>query len=203
MKIAPLKLWPSLILVTLLLVLTPQALAFSLPDLLKPVQDLIGKTPLGSNSSDNQLTISSSISLAEHGDVNSNGQIDAGEIVTFKFTITNPTSEEYKYATLKTNIERGSLNFIHNVKGVTGIDDQDNNLSLANLRIAPSQTIEASFDARINYYSDQDKVISTEPEFLTQDKKSLLKTKREQIMAKRIDPQKIPSLTKLIKKGKN
>lgn len=194
MILTPQKLWPSAILITLLLVLANPAWAFSLPDLLKPVEELIQQTPLAQIIPGNQqLTISSTITLAPNGDVNKNGQIDAGEAVIFTYTIQNTTDKRYTYATLKTNIPRNSLNFIHDVVGVTGLKDDGKTIDFPNLRINPGGAKVIGFSAKINYFTDKDPIISTEPELLTEDKKSIYRSSKQEIQAKRISPDKIPS----------
>src|SRR5260221_91096 len=84
--------------------------AFSFDDIVKSIQQVFkppAKTPPPA------LSVDSKISLAEDGDVNKNGQIDAGDTVRFSYTVTNTTDKDQTFATLKTNINRKQLNFIH------------------------------------------------------------------------------------------
>lgn len=201
MILTPQKLWPSAILITLLLVLANPAWAFSLPDLLKPVEELIQQTPLAQIIPGNQqLTISSTITLAHDGDINKNGEIDAGDTITFTYTIQNRTDQKYAFATLKTNIDRKLINYIHNVRGSTGILEIDNTVSIPNFRIGSNEQSVISFDAIINYYQE-DKVITTEPEFISFEKKSLAKSLRKEIKAKKLSAEEVYKRGFSINKG--
>lgn len=143
-----------------------------------------------------ELKIDANIVLAPGGDVNKNSQIDAGDTVRFSYTITNTTDQEYTFATLKTNINRKQINFIHNVTGTTNLSDDGKTVSIANFRIAPNQVVPISFDARVNYFTNQDPTISTQADFIGKDKKSLTKSTKKTIKAKRILQEKIPGMVK-------
>lgn len=131
------------------------------------------------------LTLTSNITHAPNGDLNKNGQFDSGEILKFSYVIDNPTDKEISFATLKTNIPRNNLNFIHDIKGTPSLSDKNKTITIPNLRINPGEKLEISFNARLNYFTDADKGISTEPEIITSDKKSLLKSKKKEIKAKK------------------
>lgn len=156
-----------------------------------------------SNVKNKALTIESAITLAPNGDVNKNGQIDAGDTITFTYTIQNNTDKKYAYATLKTNIQRDSLNFIHNVSGVTGLKDDGKTIEFPNLRIEPGMVKVISFEAKVNYFTEQDPIINTEPELVTEDKKPLLKSEKKQIQGKRIKKEDIPDQIQLFKKNES
>lgn len=124
-------------------------------------EDLVaeGKKLLGTGQTTKGLVgksnieITSDISLTENGDVNKNGEMDGGDTVRFSFVISNGTETAYPFSKLKTNIERGSIHFIHNVKGITGIDNST--LELPNIYILPQSKIEISFDAVLNYSQEE------------------------------------------------
>lgn len=141
-----------------------------------------------------ELKIDSNISLAPEGDVNKNGQIDAGDIVRFTYTLTNTTDQEYSFATLKTNIDRRQLNFIHNITGTASLDDDGKTIEIPNYRIAPNQIATITFDARINYYTSEDPTIATVPEFLDNNNKSIVKSLKKEIKVFRINKDKIPGM---------
>ena len=143
---------------------------------------------------DKVLTIDASIVLVPDGDINKNGEIDAGDTITFIYNIQNNTDKKYAYATLKTNIQRDSLNFIHNVTGVTGLKDDGKTIEFPNLRVEPGMVKVISFDANINYFTE-DKLITSEPEFLTEDNKSVTKSSKKEIKATRLTVEGIESLT--------
>jgi hypothetical protein len=168
----------------------PKVGAFSFPNLLGPVKDFF--TP----DSPKNLTLDSKIELTPNGDANKNNQIDGGDIVRFTYVLTNPTKEKYLFATLNTNIDRKALNFIHNVSGVTGLDDSQNTIKLPNLRLESDRELVIGFDARINY-SIEDKLISTEPELLTEDKKSVLKAIKKEVKALKVKPEDFPGQVKV------
>jgi len=142
------------------------------------------------------LTLQSNITHAPNGDLNKNGQFDSGEILKFSYVIDNPTDKEISFATLKTNIPRNHLNFIHDIKGTPSLSDRNKTITIPNLRINPGEKLEISFNARLNYFIDGDKGISTEPEILTSDKKSLIKAGKKEIKAKRFKG-KLPSNVQL------
>jgi len=186
----------KLILVALLIIVSltvaSPANASIWDDLLNKVKSVVPKL----NSS---LTLDSQISFAEGGDVNKNGLFDGGDTLKFSYTINNPTDKEISFATLKTNIYKKYLNFIHNIYGTTNLSDNNSTITIPNLRINPGENLIISFEARVNYFYDADKNISTEPEIITSDKKSLLKSAKKEIKAKLFKGD-IPSNLRIIKK---
>ena len=156
------------------------------------------KTIVPPSSQPQVFSIDSDIALAPDGDVNKNGAIDAGDIVTFAYTIKNTTDQEYAFGTLKTGIDRKQVNFIHNVKGAASLDDTEETVNFPNLRVGTSlENAIISFDARINYVQDQDILIATEPEFISSEQKSVNKATKKEVKAKRIDLKKIPQVLEL------
>jgi len=144
-----------------------------------------------------ELKIDSNITLSPDGDINKNGEIDAGDIVRFTYTIINKTDKAYSYSTVKTGIDRKQLNFIHNVEGATGILDDDKTLIFPNVRINPNEQQIISFDARLNY-AQENKTITTEPEFIGSDKNSIIKSVKKEIVSKKLGAEEI---RKRIEKG--
>lgn len=139
-----------------------------------------------------KLSLQSNITFAPEGDLNKNGEFDSGESLKFSYIVDNPTDKEISFATLKTNIPRNNLNFIHDIKGTPSLSDKNRTITIPNLRINPGEKLEISFNARLNYFTDADKGISTEPEIVTSDKKSLLKSKKKEIKALKLKT-KLPS----------
>ncbi len=167
--------------------------AFSLGDIVDNVKNFFTAKP------PKELTIDSKIELAPGGDINKNGQIDAGDIVRFTYIITNTTDENYSFATLKTNINRKQLNFIHNITGTASLDDNDGKtISIPNFRIGANQIATITFDARVNYYTNEDPIIATEAEFVSEEKKSIAKSLKKEIKAKRMNKENIPGMMKQI-----
>lgn len=166
-----------LLFLSVFLRLSTYAYASFFSDILKSVKNL-------TQSSSQTVSLVSAISLAPDGDVNNNREIDAGDTITFSYTINNPTSEEISFATLITNIPRNYLHFIHNIQGASSLSDKNETITIPNLRINPGQTLEVKFDAGINYFNDGDKSIYTQAEIVTKDKKTLYKAERKEIKAK-------------------
>lgn len=203
----------TLSLLTTLILITPKAVQASLFDDfinemnntlkngVESVKNLITPTE-NNNPKSKDLTIDSSITLAPDGDVNKNNQIDAGDTITFTYNIQNNTDKKHAYATLKTNVQRDSLNFIRNVKGVTGLKDDGKTIEFPNLRIEPGMVKMISFDSNINYFTEEDPIISTEPELYAEDQKSILKSEKKQIQGKRIKKEDIPEKIQMFKKDK-
>jgi len=171
----------------LLLLQIQSAHAVNFDDLLEDIKNL---NPFAEKGN---LTIDSNITLAPNGDVENNGEIDAGDIIRFSYTITNQSDKKYAFANLKTNIDRKQLNFIHNVQGTSGLTDDGQTISVPNLRIESSQTLTISFDARINYYQDEDRTIATESEFTDDGKNLVARSEKKEVKAKKINPEKIKS----------
>lgn len=142
------------------------------------------------NVKNKEFNLESSISLAPEGDVNNNKDIDAGDIVRFKYVITNNTDADYDSANLKTNTERKQLNYIHNVNGATGLNDKGEFIEIPNVNVSSKGEVVISFDARINYYQE-DEVLSTQPEFLDKNKKSVVKTLKKEISAKKLSAEEV------------
>lgn len=140
------------------------------------------------------ITIDSKIFLAPGGDFIKNGQIDSGDTITFSYTIINRTNQEYSFGTLKTNIPRNNLHFIHNIYGTVNLSDKNKTITIPNLRISPQQKLDIKFDAVINYSPDNDLSIFTQPEYVDGNNKSIAKSKNLTVIAKKIDKSKIPTL---------
>lgn len=176
------KLLLLIILVTFFVKITPIANASIIDDI----------KLLFSDNTKKELTLNSKITHASSGDLNHDGKFDSGEILKFTYIIDNPTNKEISFATLKTNIPRNNLNFIHDIRGTSSLSDKNKTIIIPNLRINPGENLEISFNARINYSTNNDLGISTEPEIITLDKKSLLKSKKKEINAKKLKG-KLPS----------
>ncbi len=133
-----------------------------------------------------ELKIDSNIALAPQGDVDKNGQIDAGDIVRFSYTITNTTDKQYTFGTLKTNIDRKQFNFFHNLRGTTNLVDDNKTINIVNVRLNFGETLIISFDARTLYRKD-DTSIDTEAEFIDSNKNSIVKSvKIEKLVKKNV-----------------
>lgn len=142
------------------------------------------------------VTIEGAIALAPGGDVAGNGEIDAGDVVRFTYTLQNTTDKKYTFGTVKTNLQRSQLNFIHNVVGVTGLTENNDTIELPNMRLVAEQALTVSFDARINYYQNDDQTIATEPEFLDDKNNQVAKGERKEVKARKISADKIPGMSK-------
>jgi hypothetical protein len=167
------------------------ALAISFEDILTGAKQFI----LGDEKK--ELTMDSKIELAPNGDVENNGRIDAGDIVRFTFTLANKTDKKYTFAALKTNINQKQIHYIHNLYGVTGISDNGDTVVFPNFRIEANQVATISFDARINYYTEEDPTITTEAEFISNDNKSLAKASKKELKVLRKQKDKIPGTIKI------
>lgn len=172
----------------ILLLITPFIILFQIsPIYANTIDRLVDKVKSFVSNDPKELSIKANIALAENGDENSNGEIDSGDVVTFSYTITNTTDQEYSYTELDTHVPRDYLHFIHNIRGTVNLNDNSETIKIPNLTIHPQQLIEISFDARINYTEKEDLSISTEPEIIASDKRQLLKAKKEEIKAKKLE----------------
>ncbi len=166
-----------------------QAQAAILDDLVNGVKNLFTKEE-DKNVKNKEFTIDSQIELVPEGDEDKDGEIDAGDIIRFTYTLRNTTDQKYSFATLKTNIDRKLINHIHNIRGSTGILETDSTVSIPNFRIGSNEQRVISFDAIINYYQE-DKAIATEPEFVSFEKKSLAKSVRKEVKAKKLNAEEV------------
>lgn len=164
----------------LLLVLPVKTYAFSLGGLFNDVKNF-----LSGNKSELQLT--SKISLTPQGDLNANGQVDAGDVVTYSYIITNQTKNTYQFTTLKTNLDTKKINSINNVKGTLNLNTTDNTITVSNLTFTPNQVRTISFDARANFDKESDQTLSTEAELVDDQNKSLVKGQKQTVTAKKMD----------------
>lgn len=190
----------KLIFLSLLSVLfwaVPQpAHASFLDDFLTGAKNLFSPAPAGIPQT---FSVDRIIQLAPDGDFNHNGVIDSADFVTFTYTIHNPTSTAYPFATLRTNISRHELNFIHNIKGTASLSDSKDTIEIPNLYIKPNQDMVISFDARVNFFDDSDHSLSTQPEVLTESKKSLFNAAKFSLKAKAFPKGHIPSFVRILK----
>lgn len=139
------------------------------------------------------VTVDAAIALAPSGDLDKNNQIDAGDTIVFTYKINNPTDKDYPFGLLKTNIPRKRINFIHQIEGAMSLQDKKDTIEIPNIHLKPFEELTISFRARVNYFDTGDVAIWTEPEFLTQDKKSLHKAAKKEIKAKAWKKGKMPS----------
>lgn len=191
------KIFLVLVFTYFFLLMAPSAGAFFVPDLLKPVTDLFQPKPAESKD----LQVNSSLKITEGPEINN--KLDSGEIIHFTYTIDNPTDKKFKRASLKTNIKKSDINFIHEIFGATGIKEIDNTILFTNLNINPYSQIIIGFKARVNHFSDQDKIISTQPELLTSDKKLILKSESKEIKALKKEIKAIKSNYQINQRGTN
>jgi len=169
------------------LISTPQSYAFSLGDIVNNVKNVFIKQ----EPQKKEITVDANITLAPDGDVDNNSQIDSGDTVRFEYTIKNPTNTNYTWMNLNTKINRKYINFIHNEVGVVNLNDDGKTIVISNIPIPPNQDVVISFDARVNTSTDQDLLLSTEPELVNKDKKSILKGALHKVTAKKITEEKM------------
>lgn len=151
------------------------------------------------NVKNKDFTIDSQIELAPEGDENKDGEIDAGDIVRFTYTLKNITESNYSFATLKTNIDSKQVSFIHNIHGATGIVNDGKTVEIPYVRLNSGETLVINFDALINYFQE-DKVIATEAEFVSFNKESIAKSARNEISAKKLTAKEVEERGISIKK---
>jgi hypothetical protein len=144
----------------------------------------------------NTFTLDADIALSKDGDVNNNGLIDSGDVVTFVYSLTNTTDKKYAFATLATHINRQQINFIHNIKGAVSLKDDGQTITIPNIKVASHQTTTVSLDARVNYFTNEDPFISTEPELLDMDGAPIARSIKKEVRAKRIRKDVIPTMVK-------
>ena len=160
------------------LVKAPQAGAFFLDDFLNSFTQKAQPIP-------QKLSLDSSITLAPDGDINKNGQIDGGDSLKFTYKLQNNTAVAYSFTSLSTNIPRDKIHFIHNVTGATSVNDSGKTITFPNLRINPGQTLEVSFEARVNYDPKTDVTIFTNPELKGSDNKLIINSARKELKVKK------------------
>jgi hypothetical protein len=191
------KILLTVLLLAFFLSFTGKTHASFLDDAVDKVKDFFTPDPK------KELTIESDITLAPGGDVDKNGQIDAGDIVRFTYSIKNTTDQKYLEGTLKTNINRETINFIHNVQGTPSLEDNQKTITIPNLLIRSLGETKVSFDARINLYDDKDRDVSTQPEYLDKGGKSILKSNLKKIVGKKITSEKLKSIISGNTRGNN
>lgn len=142
------------------------------------------------------IILTSEIFLVPDGDVDKNGEIDAGDIISFKYTIKNQTDKEHSFATLKTGIKRNQIHFIHNITGSPSLDDDGKTIKIPNYRIRPNQETTVTFDARINYSETDDQKIETTAELLGSANELITDSPKKEVSARKNIKEKIPSFMK-------
>ncbi len=143
----------------------------------------------------NSLRMESKIALARGGDLKKNDQIDAGDIVTFSYTITNATKNSYKAVTLKTNVNTKEVSGVTNVQGTLNLDTSKDTISIPYLTLNPGQVLTISFDAQVNFYIDADHPISTEAELVDESNASLVKAEKKEVTAKKMEMERFNKVT--------
>ncbi len=138
------------------------------------------------NIKDKEFTLDSTIALVPGGDTDMNNIIDAGDTIRFTYKLSNTTDQAYTFSTLKTNIDKKELTYVHNLYGVTGISNDDKSIVFTNFRMDANSSKTISFDAVVKYYTDVDPTISTEVEFISKEQKLVAKAVKKEIKAKRI-----------------
>lgn len=175
----------------------PKVGAFFLEDLFNFTLEKIQEVLTPESAPANNLTLDSDISLTPNGDLDKNGEIDSGEVIRFKYKINNNTNNEYSFITLETNIPRNLLNYIHNLQGSANLSSDKNTIVIPNLRINPGEDLTIQFDARVNYFTQSDETIFTEPKLVNKDKSKLMGSIKKELKVKKLkSDQKLPSVVK-------
>ncbi|HSX09003.1 MAG TPA: hypothetical protein VLF93_02535 [Candidatus Saccharimonadales bacterium] len=164
--------------------------AFSLGDVFNGIKNIFT-----TSANQHSLTVSSKISLVSSGDLNHNGQIDAGDTVKFSYVITNTTDKSYKFVTLNTNINTKEINGVNEVQGVLSLNDDKDTITIPNLTIIPNQVRTISFDAQINFFKDSNPTIDTKPELDDQNNKSIAVGEAQTINANKMDSETFNKFT--------
>jgi hypothetical protein len=159
---------------------TPKAHAFSLGNVIKDITGIF-------TSSTPAVTVTSQIALAPNGDINHNGQISAGDTITYSYTIINTTNTSYKFVTLRTNIDTKVLNNISNVQGTVSLDQNNNTITIPNISLDKNQVRKISLDAQINFDDANDHHITTQPVLVDQNGKTVATGTTQSITATKMD----------------
>jgi len=170
-----------LFILTTLFFVTPKAHAFSLGDVIKDV------TGMFISSSAPAVTVTSQIALAPNGDINHNGQISAGDTITFFYTLLNTTNTAYKFVTLQTNIDTKVLNNISNVQGAVSLNQNNTTITIPNISLDKNQVRKISFTAQINFDDSNDHHITTQPVLVGQNGKTVATGTLQSITATKMD----------------
>lgn len=169
-----------LLLLCLLFWSPPTVEASFFDDLKKGIESLFpGKTK-------KSIDIHSDIVLAPNGDKDQNGEINGGDIIRISYIITNSTGDDIEFASVNTNFTRKQINFIHNVRNTTGIINNEDEIIIPDISLLKGQSTNISFDARVNYFINEDVSVSTEPVISSESKEILSKGEKITKEAKRI-----------------
>ena len=80
--------------------------------------------------------------------------------------------------------------------GATGFVDTGNTITFPNIWIEPNATQTITVDARVDFYQDADKKISTTPEIIVQNRVSIIKSQQVAVIAKGLSPEQMKSMFK-------
>ena len=148
---------------------------------------LTSKVKSASAISEKWLSVDSKIELIPSEDLNHNGVADGGDGVKFTYSISNPTDGSYQFATLKTGLDSSSLNYIHDMVGITGVDTQKQTINIPNIHLGSGQSLTISFEAVANF-DTQDKDLVTTPELFAKNGTSLVKSRTTKMHVKAASP---------------
>lgn len=146
-----------------------------------------------------ELTIESNITLVSEGDLNKNGEIDSGDTVKYSFNIANKSDKTYKTSQLNTNINTEDINSISNIKGVVSLDDSKKTIVIPNLLFNSNQFRSVSFEAKVNYFKDNNKTLSSEAELVDDTNKTVHKAAKKDTLVKKMDEERFNKLLQITK----
>lgn len=144
------------------------------------------------------VSVTASVVLAENGDLNKDKIIEAGDTVTYSYTISNTSNSVYEFATLDTHIDHSHINFIHNIKGASSLSEKRDSIVIPNLFVGAIQTVNVSFDARVNIDTG-DTSLTTAPQLLTKDRKSIAQDISHNVKTKKSGQKTLKSQTEVTK----
>jgi hypothetical protein len=146
-----------------------------------------------------ELKVESKIELVDDGDLNKNGQIDAGDTIKYSFTITNTSDKTYSFGKLNTNVITTEINSLSNIKGVVSIDDSKKTIVIPNITVNPNQVRKISFEAKPNLYKDSDKTLSSEAEYVDEKNTPVFTSEKKEILVKKVDDETFNKLVHITK----
>ncbi len=184
----------------LLLGMTVQATLLESPAQADPKLGSVAKTPSKMASPfiatmPVKIEISTVITQDSDDDFNQNGQIDAGEMIKFQYTITNNGDIPLTLSTLDTMIPSNQFNFIHDVFGATGIDASGDTILIPFVHLEPNQVQTISFKACINYFVDSDLTLETASALILPNGQTVVRGPKKTIIIKKGEDKNSASTT--------
>lgn len=146
------------------------------------------------------ISLNGTYATVRDGKNNTSTKVNAGDIVTFSFVLTNKGDQAARGVSLNTGISNKLLTYVQNIHGTTGVSETTPMITIQNIVLLPNETQKISFDAQL-LYSPNDYKVDIHPTLIDPSHTAVLLGKDQILSVAKVTISHMPSQVKAVNGG--